>query len=148
MFDGGLRITECLSLQIKHFDFARNEMKVRTLKKGKTKDGVAKITYRYIPMTSRLLTAIGNYWKLVKAKNNPDSFIFPSNPKFNPKELFLSRKVVGRRIKYLSGGLVNPHMLRHSFITRVVDKTKDINCLLYTSPSPRDQRGSRMPSSA
>ena len=25
---------------------------------------------------------------------------------------------------------------------------KDENCLLYTSPSPRDQRGSRMPSSA
>ena len=25
---------------------------------------------------------------------------------------------------------------------------KDNNCLLYTSPSPRDQRGSRMPSSA
>ena len=24
----------------------------------------------------------------------------------------------------------------------------DIACLLYTSPSPRDQRGSRMPSSA
>ena len=25
---------------------------------------------------------------------------------------------------------------------------RDISCLLYTSPSPRDQRGSRMPSSA
>ena len=25
---------------------------------------------------------------------------------------------------------------------------KDFICLLYTSPSPRDQRGSRMPSSA
>ena len=25
---------------------------------------------------------------------------------------------------------------------------KQVNCLLYTSPSPRDQRGSRMPSSA
>ena len=25
---------------------------------------------------------------------------------------------------------------------------QDHNCLLYTSPSPRDQRGSRMPSSA
>ena len=25
---------------------------------------------------------------------------------------------------------------------------RHINCLLYTSPSPRDQRGSRMPSSA
>ena len=25
---------------------------------------------------------------------------------------------------------------------------QSVNCLLYTSPSPRDQRGSRMPSSA
>ena len=29
-----------------------------------------------------------------------------------------------------------------------IDKGLDIFCLLYTSPSPRDQRGSRMPSSA
>ena len=28
------------------------------------------------------------------------------------------------------------------------DRGGDITCLLYTSPSPRDQRGSRMPSSA
>ena len=27
-------------------------------------------------------------------------------------------------------------------------KAEDMVCLLYTSPSPRDQRGSRMPSSA
>ena len=28
------------------------------------------------------------------------------------------------------------------------ESDKDVACLLYTSPSPRDQRGSRMPSSA
>ena len=28
------------------------------------------------------------------------------------------------------------------------DGVDDVICLLYTSPSPRDQRGSRMPSSA
>ena len=28
------------------------------------------------------------------------------------------------------------------------NRVLDIACLLYTSPSPRDQRGSRMPSSA
>ena len=28
------------------------------------------------------------------------------------------------------------------------DDVKVLTCLLYTSPSPRDQRGSRMPSSA
>ena len=31
---------------------------------------------------------------------------------------------------------------------RLGSKPKSIRCLLYTSPSPRDQRGSRMPSSA
>ena len=30
----------------------------------------------------------------------------------------------------------------------LLPKTEDNSCLLYTSPSPRDQRGSRMPSSA
>ena len=28
------------------------------------------------------------------------------------------------------------------------EKLQEYSCLLYTSPSPRDQRGSRMPSSA
>ena len=35
--------------------------------------------------------------------------------------------------------------LRHSTLD---DETLHVVCLLYTSPSPRDQRGSRMPSSA
>ena len=34
-------------------------------------------------------------------------------------------------------------------LTKEIDiLTEDQDCLLYTSPSPRDQRGSRMPSSA
>ena len=32
--------------------------------------------------------------------------------------------------------------------TRQIELQGDHLCLLYTSPSPRDQRGSRMPSSA
>ena len=31
---------------------------------------------------------------------------------------------------------------------KILSITRDGDCLLYTSPSPRDQRGSRMPSSA
>ena len=34
----------------------------------------------------------------------------------------------------------NKHLERNMLLTKI--------CLLYTSPSPRDQRGSRMPSSA
>ena len=33
-------------------------------------------------------------------------------------------------------------------LKKVNESLWDIDCLLYTSPSPRDQRGSRMPSSA
>ena len=36
----------------------------------------------------------------------------------------------------------------NSKITNCLDLTAVASCLLYTSPSPRDQRGSRMPSSA
>ena len=33
-------------------------------------------------------------------------------------------------------------------VETLIDKLRYAACLLYTSPSPRDQRGSRMPSSA
>ena len=44
----------------------------------------------------------------------------------------------------------NNSIIRMSDIATVRSGYKDIEniCLLYTSPSPRDQRGSRMPSSA
>ena len=42
-----------------------------------------------------------------------------------------------------------PGQLFHGFRQRIVVGDTDVGvCLLYTSPSPRDQRGSRMPSSA
>ena len=36
----------------------------------------------------------------------------------------------------------------HLLISKLVNEAIVGTCLLYTSPSPRDQRGSRMPSSA
>ena len=39
-------------------------------------------------------------------------------------------------------------MLRGGFARAVVRVTNTQTCLLYTSPSPRDMRRSRMPSSA
>ena len=44
----------------------------------------------------------------------------------------------------------NLTLLTHAHVQRILtaEATADRTCLLYTSPSPRDQRGSRMPSSA
>ena len=40
------------------------------------------------------------------------------------------------------------HHIRATFFLANEPTVNHDNCLLYTSPSPRDQRGSRMPSSA
>ena len=59
----------------------------------------------------------------------------------------------------ISGLLTLPNMRAQFFPDVIVDDisigvrwngagAEDVDCLLYTSPSPRDQRGSRMPSSA
>ena len=42
-----------------------------------------------------------------------------------------------------------PNHMDEANVVLAIDPAKDVDgCLLYTSPSPRDQRGSRMPSSA
>ena len=49
----------------------------------------------------------------------------------------------------LDGQTIMPGMIdMHVHITSDPVRTVRNSCLLYTSPSPRDQRGSRMPSSA
>ena len=59
--------------------------------------------------------------------------LIPTNSEFIDREEFINnlskkRDLLDKQLKLLHGD--------------------DYNCLLYTSPSPRDQRGSRMPSSA
>ena len=49
--------------------------------------------------------------------------------------------------------IVRDSLIEHGLETPLIDNglsnvEKYQRCLLYTSPSPRDQRGSRMPSSA
>ena len=55
-------------------------------------------------------------------------------------------------LKMLHQGAVNPNPMDADFDYAAAFNSLDLDqvmdCLLYTSPSPRDQRGSRMPSSA
>ena len=51
-----------------------------------------------------------------------------------------------KRMKELARGGEYDNVVFHRVIDDFMAQTGD--CLLYTSPSPRDQRGSRMPSSA
>ena len=50
------------------------------------------------------------------------------------------------KIYYAAKALTNISILK--FISRLGSGLDTVSCLLYTSPSPRDKRQSRMPSSA
>ena len=60
---------------------------------------------------------------------------------YRDKALKMYPHVCGRCAREFSGKRLSELTVHHR------DHNHD-NCLLYTSPSPRDQRGSRMPSSA
>ena len=65
---------------------------------------------------------------------------------FSPRELIARLKAVLRR-----GAAANPKGRSRIEVGEVVldrERYEVKNCLLYTSPSPRDKRQSRMPSSA
>jgi len=118
MLDCGLRVTEAISLQVKHFNFFTQEIIVKSLKKRN------KQTYRKIPMTNRVMDALNNYWLILKDKT-PDAYIFPPG-KSAKKGKHLNRTSVWRQIKNKSDNYVYPHMLRHTFATRVVNEGNDI----------------------
>ncbi|MFK7979427.1 MAG: tyrosine-type recombinase/integrase [Saprospiraceae bacterium] len=118
MLDCGLRVSEAISLQIKHFNFFTQEVMVKSLKKR------GKQLYRKIPMTTRLLDTLGKYWKGLKDKT-PDAYIFPPG-KSATRGKHINRTSVWRQIKKKTNGHVYPHMLRHTFATRVVNEGNDI----------------------
>ena len=69
------------------------------------------------------------------------------------EDLYKTTDELNKHIESMALNKVNIEFLRKQMDKVLVDieKLKDANreiCLLYTSPSPRDQRGSRMPSSA
>ena len=84
-----------------------------------------------------VLTSYSDYKFVGQAlKNGADGYILKSN---EPEDLLDGVNEVMAGNTYIAPGL---------HITPPNGKRLTNGCLLYTSPSPRDQRGSRMPSSA
>ena len=63
---------------------------------------------------------------------------------FNQKDYEILEDKKGEDFNHVSG----QYRLRGEYFTTYNNKSRSYNCLLYTSPSPRDKRQSRMPSSA
>ena len=71
----------------------------------------------------------------------------------NANDILPIKNLEDKKVAYVSlgddsGTYFLKEMRKYDQVSHVKAKTLDAICLLYTSPSPRDQRGSRMPSSA
>lgn len=116
MMDCGLRVTEVCRLQITHFDFSNSQLIVPSLKKR------GKQTFRTIPMTSRVIECLSRYYVKLRDKE-PEAYLFPSSVSVSGH---ISRKAVWKFIKRKSGYVAHPHMLRHTFATKIVNEGNDI----------------------
>ena len=73
---------------------------------------------------------------------HPESNVTPA---FIKNQSFLKRFLA----RFLSSSQDIEDVVQESYLKALsAEQKQEITCLLYTSPSPRDQRGSRMPSSA
>jgi integrase/recombinase XerD len=112
LYSAGLRISECLNLQIKDIDSTNMVITVRDCKGKKDRQTV---------LSARLLKILRNYYRGTKIK--PESYLFPKykdkNQPFSKRQTqdFIRRAGVDAGIKKP----VSPHVLRHSFATHLLE---------------------------
>ncbi|MDQ2718207.1 MAG: tyrosine-type recombinase/integrase [Bacteroidota bacterium] len=114
MMDCGLRVSECVTLQMKNFNFKKKTITVKSLKKR------GEDVSREIPISNRLLTVLAEYVKARKPEKETD-YLFPSAEPAG----HLSRKAINRmcdRLKKVNPAFANlhPHALRHTFATTML----------------------------
>ena len=95
-------------------------------------------------------------------KNNANIVLLGSGCFWHPEMIFhRTDGVISTKVGYAGGTTENPtyaevcsgqtghaEVVKVEFDTNIIDFSKLLDCLLYTSPSPRDIGPSRMPSSA
>lgn len=112
MLDGGLRVTEAITLKYSSFDFRNRTLTVRSLKKrGEEKK-------RVIPISDRLYRALADHIATVQTNPGADDHLFPGID----GGAHMSRKTVWgflKRIKDKNPEMtaLHPHALRHTFAT-------------------------------
>lgn len=114
MLDCGLRVTECVTLQLKNFDFRNKLVIVRSLKKRGDE------VQRKIPISTRLMEQLAIYLQQLKPQGE-EAYLFPGN---NGRK-HLARKALWKvcnqlREKNPAFSKLHPHALRHTFATQLL----------------------------
>ena len=95
-----------------------------------------------------MMVAQGGFDKKEEVENPSEVLLNPSDP-----EATFRYKAGGRHLGYVGNvveavGEKSSLVIVYDYQQNTYADNQFMNCLLYTSPSPRDMRRSRMPSSA
>ncbi|MBN2379074.1 tyrosine-type recombinase/integrase [candidate division WOR-3 bacterium] len=115
LYDEGLRISELAGLDVPNIDFARGEIKV--FGKGSKE--------RIVPLGSRASDAVKSY---IEARTSGPVFIKePAGKRMGVRDL---RRIVNYYLSQLPDApAVNPHALRHSFATHLMERGADLRAV-------------------
>lgn len=102
LFQTGIRVSELLSIKLN--DINSESMTIHIHKGKGSKD-------RYVPLSEDMLSLLRTYWKIHK----PSTYLFESTTP-NKKYSASSLRNICKRV-----GINNPHLLRHSIITHLID---------------------------
>ena len=114
LYGAGLRVSELVLLRLDDIDSKRKFIRVR---QGKGRQD------RETLLPDRLLAVLRAYWKASK----PAEWLFPGQ---NPERPISPLRLVCRETaqKAKLSKRVNPHVLRHSFATHLLEEVRDSSC--------------------
>jgi len=121
MLDAGLRVGEVVKLKLSHLYF--NDLPVKTL--VLTPSITKNHKERTIPSTVRLAESLRSYfstWLLTDLVNN-NAFAFYCKSAYHPLTTRQVENIINTASLKCLGRRINPHMLRHTFASRLMRVT-------------------------
>ena len=120
LYGTGIRLSELINLKINDFNIKKDQIKVLG-KRNKE---------RIIPVNKNIKLQIDKYLKLRQNQNDNRCEFLITTSKFQKSYPMLIYRIVKENLlKIINSEKYNPHLLRHTFATHLVNKGANINAI-------------------
>lgn len=121
MLEAGLRVGEVCKLQIRDLYWNGDPVINLVVRKEIAKNKKERV----VPVSGRLRNALSEYHTAVNRFEDspPDTFVFVTRPSFTPITTRQVERLISAAAERSIGRPVNPHVLRHTFATRLMRVT-------------------------
>ena len=119
LYGTGIRINELINLKSKNLDLIRNEIKVLG-KRNKE---------RILPINQNIVSKAKLYLNHKKRKSSKSEFVFLTDKGNKLYPMMVYRIVKKCLSSLINSEKYNPHLLRHSFATHILNKGGDLNAI-------------------